>query len=231
MELSPPSPFPPFPLPPVHLPCRDNDSNIAVAFGIPAALVGLLVPAAGRAFQSGSASLPTPQNADNGVLRSRGWQGGKWLVFNPWQAAPRAGAGVVRGMRAELSACPARWSCQLPLRPSAQGAFIPLDGNRRSGRMRLCVGSDPPAGMVRGLNLRAASEGRRDPGLGAALSPPRALPGLGAMEILSPGPCCRMSHRAGIRACNGPVSIPPFRDPSVADGSGPCVPPGRDSER
>lgn len=98
--------------------------------------------------------------------------------------------------------------------------------------MRRCVGSDPLSWDVSVSDFTGNQEkGAETPRVGKALPPSRALPGVGAVETLSPGPCCRMSHRAGIRACNGPVSIPPFRDLSVADGSGPCVPPGWDSTK
>lgn len=40
-----------------------------------------------------------------------------------------------------------------------------------------------------------------------------------------------MTHYAGIRARNGPVSIQPFSDLSVGDGSGPSIVPCRIAQR
>lgn len=113
-------------------------------------------------------------------------------------------------------------------RPPAQGGFIPLDGNQKKWENEALRAVKSPGCDVSVYNFTGNQLSVKGVGTlasGTALPSSRALLGVGATELLSPGHCCCMTHSAGIRACSGPVSIQPFLDLSVGDGSGPSIVP------
>lgn len=214
------------------LPCWDNDGGIWASSSTRGAGSSLLPP--GELCRA--AGLCSPRRAmETAAFEKPRMEGRAAARVEAVAGSDEPGLALSGG--AEPSSPPAhaaaRRSCQLPLRPSVDAAVPrhkePLFLWMGTRRTRRCVGSDPSAGMFRCLILRATSEGGRDPRGGSGSS---SLPGPSrGGRLCHPGPCCRMSHRAGTGACNDPVSIPPSRGLSVADGSGPCVPPGWDSTR
>lgn len=218
-----PSPFPPTPVLPVHpAPLSVALSRAGMMpptlpwrLGFHQHLWGSSSPSPPGGLHSAALLCsPTPHNRDNSARKAGNGREGKWLVFNLWRAARGAGAGVVGGR--ERSAPPAHAAARCPPelsapitalngrgRPPAQGAFIPLDGNQEKWEnAELRVLRSPLAGDVSVSDFTGSQRrGQRPPGWERLFLPHGPFPGL---ETLSPGPCCRMSHRAGIRACNGP---------------------------
>lgn len=222
--------------------CWDKYLNIAMAFCISVCSTSgvscscrVLMPLGGL-FSTNLHYFPLLwHNGDNVIKKNdnKRKESGSCLTFCRQQG--ESGLTVVRRTEAELPTCPHRLptpGCPLELSASitalnggsrlpAQGCFIPLDGKQKKWENEaLCVLKSPGCDVlmynITGNQLLVKWVGTL--ALGTTLPSSWALPGVGVMEILSPGHCCCMTDYAGIRACNGSVSIQTFSSLSVGDG-------------